>query len=429
MALGLAGIILLLFLLIAGVPLFFSMATVGLTGLALLLGLEKAVASIVLHATSFVSSYTLSVVPVFVLMGYLALRVGISGQLFDFAYKWGGRLPGGLAVAAVGAGGLFAAITGSSAACAAAIGSVSLPEMKKRNYDDGLATGCLAAAGTLGILIPPSIAAVIYAVVADTSVGKQLMAGVIPGVISMVIFAAMIILRCQRNSRLGPRAVGIPWKDSFRSIWGVWPILVVFGTMFGGIYAGIFIPTEAGAGGTLAVFIITVAKRGLNWNNFKEALSESIRVVGMMMAILIGASLFAMFITLSRLPYEIAEFVAGLDFPRMAILILILLPYLPAGMFIDSISLILITVPIMIPVVRQFNFDPVWFGILIVKLVEIGLITPPVAGNLFVIKGIAPDIPFETIAKGAVPFILADLVTLAILIAIPQLSLLIPSLM
>lgn len=426
---GLLGIVLMLVLIAMGVYLALAMAAAGIVGLTIIIGFSPTLGVSALQPYSWVSMYALSAIPLFVLMGHFAYQGGVSRDLYEFAYKWVGRLPGGLAVAsALGCAG-FAAVTGSSSACCAMMGRVALPEMKKYGYQDGLATGSLAASGTLGTMIPPSTGAVVYAVVTNVSVGAVLIAGIIPGIISVVIYMVMIWVRATMDPSLGPPARGVSWSDSFRSIPKVSLPILVFTVTMGGIWGGFFTPTEGGAMGAFATFLIAIARKGMSWSNFKEALADTTGVVGMAFMLFVGASLFGMLITLSGIPTFLAEFFAGLELPRMAILILILVPFIPLGMFIDSLSMVLLTMPVLLPILHQYGFNLIWFSILVRKLTEIGLITPPVGINVYIIKALVPEVPLAVILKGILWFLVMDFLTLAILIAVPELSTWLPATM
>ena len=424
---GLLGIALLLVLIMLGLHIGLAMGLVGVLGIAVLKGLPVAVGVAAFKPYTWSSMYSLSVLPLFVLMGYFALQGGVSRDLYDVAYKWAGRLPGGLAMASVAASAAFGACTGSSIATCAAMGRVSLPEMKRYNYDDKLATGAIAAAGTLGVVMPPSINAVLYAVTCELSVGSQLVAGVIPAIFSALIYMLMILIRAKLTPSLGPPAKGITWVESLRSIWKVSFPVLVFIVMIGGIFAVVFTPTEGGAFGAFATFIIAFVRKGMSWNNFKEALVGSTSIVGLSFLILMAAGLFSAFLALSTIPGSLGSFFAGINLPKTVIVMIMLSIFLPLGMFIDSISMILLIMPTLYPVVQQIGVDPIWFGVLVIVMIEIGLITPPLGINVYVVKGLVPDVPTEDIFKGIAWFVVMDLVTVGILILFPSLSTWLPS--
>jgi tripartite ATP-independent transporter DctM subunit len=419
-----------LFLLLAlGMPIAFTMTLVGFGGLVLLLGLKGALSSLAIMPFDNVLSYLLTVVPMFILMGQLAFYSGISDELFELAHKWLARLPGGLACAGVVGSAMFAACTGSSLATAATMGKIVIPEMEKAGYHPSLASGSIAAAGTLGILIPPSIAVVIYAASSNESVAAMLIAGIIPGIISAVIYMGMIILRVIVKPELAPRTSGFSWKEKFVSIKGVWGLIVLFLLVMGSIYFGWATPTEAGAIGAFGTFLIASVRSRKKLVNLWNACKETVRTTSMIFTIFIGTTLFGFFISRSGLPMALAEVISNLPVHPMIIVIGLFLMYIPLGMFLDTISMILLTTPIVYPVVIALGFNGIWFGIIVIIMCEVALITPPVAFNIYVVKGVVPHIPLEEIIKGVMPFFAMDLLTIAIFIVFPQLILWLPSIM
>lgn len=426
---GLIGIGVLLLLLFFKVPVAISMAVAGFAGFAYLGGIGGALG--VLGASPFANatSYSMSVIPLFVLMGLFAFRAGISQDAYSVAHVWLGRLPGGLAMATIGGCAAFAAVCGSSAATAATMGTVALPEMKKRGYDDALAAGTVAAGGTLGILIPPSITFVIYGVLTEQSVGRLLISGIIPGLLEAALFIVTIYILCRRNPRLGPRGPKTSWKDKFVGLRGVWGVLTLFILVMGGIYMGVFTPTEGGAVGAFGAFLLIIVKRRFTRRTLTDALLETGQMTAMIMFIFIGAMIFSYFLTISQLPMQIANWVAGLQVNKYIVMALILLVYVFLGSAMEAVSIMLVVTPVVFPLVLAMGFDPIWFGVVMVIVVEMGFITPPEGVNMWVIKGIAKDIPLGTIFRGVVPFIIAQLVTIGILIAFPQIALVLPNLM
>lgn len=429
MIVGVLGIVLLLVLIMLGLHIGLAMGLAGILGISMLIGFPTASSLAASKPYTWVSMYTLSVIPLFVLMGYFAFSGGISRELYDVTYKWVGRLPGGLAMASAAACAAFGACTGSSVAGTAAMGRVALPEMKRYHYQDKLATGTLAASGTLGVMIPPSINSVIYAVTCGISVGAQLIAGLLPGILITVLFMVMIWVRSRINPSLGPPARGITWKASFRSIPKVMLPLLVLMAAVGGIYGGIFTPTEGGACGAFATFLIALFRKGMGWTNLKETLAGAAGVVGLTYLILAGAGLFSGFLALSGIPRAMGLFFGGLHLPKTLVVICMLLPFIPLGMFIDSISMILLTMPSLYPAVELLGLDPIWFGVLVIAMVEIGLVSPPLGINVYVIKGLAPEVPIEDIFRGIIWFIVMTLIAVAIIIAFPPIATWLPSTM
>ncbi len=381
------------------------------------------------------SIYSLSIVPLFLLMGQFATRGGMSKALFRAAEAWLGHLKGGVAMAAVGACGGFGAICGSSLATAATMGQVALPELKRCGYSDSLSTGALAAGGTLGILIPPSVVLVIYAVLAEQNIAKLFVAAFVPGVLAAVgyIIAIAIYVRLKPDAA-GERSAA-SYTERFRALVDVWPVVLVFTAVIGGIYAGIFTPTEAAAIGAAGTALIAIVNGGLGWRSFTEALLETAVSTGMIFFIVLGASVFNTFLGFSRLPQEAVVWVTTMGFSPWIILMLVLLCYLVFGCVMDSLSMILLTVPIFFPMMAALDFGlpaeefALWFGILVLIVVEVGLITPPVGMNLFVINSMADKVPVSQTYRGVIPFVISDLVRVGILILFPALSLVLVRLM
>jgi len=424
---GIIGICILFILLALNMYIGMAMALVGFVGMSYLIGFEAGahILSIVPFAEG--SSYTLSVIPLFVLMGQFAFLSGVSSDIYKTVYIWMGHLRGGLAMATILACSGFAAICGSSLATGATMAMVALPEMKKYGYDDRLATGCIAAGGTLGILIPPSIGFIIYGILTELSIGKLFMAGVIPGILLASLFILAIIIQCKKNPSMGPRGPVYSWPARIKSLGGVWGMLLLFMVVMGGIYFGIFTPTEAAGVGAFGAFLIAFLRRKLTLATTLQAIRETGKSTAMIFMIIIGANIFSSFLGLTRLPMELADFMAELPLPRHLILVAIILVYIALGCVMDCIAIMILTVPILFPVIQALQFDPIWFGVLMVIVLEIGLITPPVGLNVFVIKGAAPDVPMTTIFRGIWPFILAALVAMVILVKWPIIATYLPN--
>jgi tripartite ATP-independent transporter DctM subunit len=361
-------------------------------------------------------------------MGSFALTAGLSEKLYRFVYKWLGHFRGGLSMATVGGCAFFAAISGSSVATAATMATVALPEMKKYNYSDTLATGSIAAGGSIGILIPPSVILIIYGIIAEQSIGKLFLAGFIPGVLEAIFYILTIAILVKMDPSLGPRGPKTSFRKKVSGLIDVWEVLILFICVIGGIYSGAFTPTEAAGVGSFGAFFFAVARRKLSWNNFWQSLLDTTKNTGMCFVIVMGAMIFGYFLAVSRVPFDMASFVAELPVNRYFILIIILMVLTMLGCVMDSMAIVLLTIPIFFPVIVRLEFDPIWFGILVVRVTEMGLITPPVGLNVYIIKGIS-GLPMGTVFRGVIPFIIADICHVALLMAYPQISLFLPNLM
>jgi tripartite ATP-independent transporter DctM subunit len=426
---GCIGIGVLILLLFSGIPIGVAMGVTGVAGMLFIAGPQAALGLMERIPYDTTANYAISVVPLFILMGSFCFYAGISQDLYRTMYKWIGHFRGGLAMATVGACASFAAVSGSSLATAATMGTVALPEMKKYKYDDRLATGSVAAGGTIGILIPPSVILILYGIIAEQSIGKLFLAGFIPGVLEAVFYMVTIFILTLHNPAMGPRGPRTSLHEKMASLRDVWIVLVLFLLVIGGIYLGVFSPTEAGGIGAFGAFLFALGRGRLGWANFYRSLIETGKTSAMIFIIVIGATLLGAFLAVTRLPYNLAETVSALPVNRYVILVLILMVYIILGCIMDSMAMVLLTVPIFFPVATALGFDPIWFGIIIVRVTEMGQITPPVGINVFVIKGIAKDVPMGTIFKGIVPFFIADICHVALLVAVPQLSLFLPGLL
>jgi C4-dicarboxylate transporter DctM subunit len=410
-------------------PVGFAMAFIGLIGFSLLIGLEPGLGLLARDFFDIFSSYSLTVIPMFVLMGALAFTTGISTRLYKAGYIIFGRFPAGLALATIAGCAGFAAICGSTNATAASMGKVALPEMKKYGYDDALATGCIAAAGSLGILIPPSTIFLVYGILTEQSIGKLFIAGVLPGIILAVLFGITVILMCFRNPAIAPPGQPTTWKEKADGLFGAGETLLLFLIVLLGLFLGWFSPTQAGAAGAAGVVLIGLIRGHLTWKGFLTGVKDALKISCMIMVIVAGATIFGHFIAITKIPLILADWVSALQIPSVAIMALIVLIYLIGGCFMDSLALITLTIPIFYPVVIALGFDPIWFGVIIVLVTEMGVITPPVGVNVYVIKGIAEDVPIETIFKGIFPFLAALVVEVAILLAFPIVATFLPSFM
>jgi tripartite ATP-independent transporter DctM subunit len=426
---GVLGISALLLLLAAGVHIAFAMATVGFIGLLLTTGTKIALSSLELIPLSATASYTMVAIPLFVLMGNFAFIGGVTKRLFDVGFKWFGRLPGGLGMATTFASAGFAAATGSSVAMVAAMAKISLPEMDRYNYDRDLSLGTIAGAGTLGILIPPSLIAVLYAVLTDVSLGKILVAGFFPGILTAILFMMMIGIRSAINPHLGPRATGVSWKESFRSLPGVSGIVVIVGAVMGSIYLGVATPTEAASVGCLAALLIAALSRNLSWANLKTVLLDSIKVSVMIMTIVVGAAIFTLFLSRAGFAASFISLVTDLHLSPMTTIIIFLAMYIPLGMFFEPYSMLVLTLPITFPIIAALGIDGVWYGIMVIVMVEVSLLTPPVGLNVYVLKGAVCDTNLTQIFRSVIWFIIVDFIVVALLLLFPQIALFLPSVM
>jgi len=427
---GIIGFVILVsMLLFLATPVGIAMGLVGLLGFAYLVGWEPALNILRTVPYLTVSNYSMSVIPLFLLMGALTFYAGISRDLYYTMYRWLGHFRGGLAMATVAACAGFAAISGTSMATAATMATIALPEMKKYKYDDALAVGSVAAGGTMGILIPPSVTMIVFALITEQSVGKLFLAGIIPGILEAVFYMVTIAILCKRNPLIGPPAEKSTFTQKINSLGSTWPVITLFMVVIGGIFMGVFSPTEAGGIGALGAFLFALGKRKLSWSNLYSALLETGKTTAMLFLILIGAKVFGYFLSVSRLPFELADALTMLTYNRYIILGMIMAVYLFLGLFMLPMPLIIITVPIIFPLILSLGFNPIWFGILVVRLVEIGQITPPVGLNLFVVKGVAKDISMGTIYRGVIPFIIADIFHVIMIVSLPQISLFLPGLM
>jgi len=361
-------------------------------------------------------------------MGQVAFHAGISTRLFDAAYKFIGHIPGGLAIAAIGACAAFAAICGSTNATAATMASATLPEMKRFNYQPGLATGAVAAGGSLGILIPPSVIFIIYGILTEQSIGKLFVAGLLPGLLLTILFIVTIIVWTHFKPEIGPKGERAPFKEKIASLSGLIETLILFSLVMGGLFAGLFTPTEAGSIGAFGTIVLALIRKNLSWRGFTAALFETTRITSMVLVIVAGATVFSHFLAVSRIPFDIANWIAELHLPAVAVIFLIILIYLIGGCFIDALALIMLTVPIFYPVVLKLGYDPLWFGVIIVLITQIGVITPPVGANVYVVSGVARDVPLEVIFRGVIPFLIAMVIGTLLLLPFPQVALWLPSL-
>jgi tripartite ATP-independent transporter DctM subunit len=424
---GVLGIAALFLFLAAGMYIGMAMMIAGFLGILIIAGWDAATNLLAILPLDESKSYSLSVIPLFILMGQFAFVSGISSDIYKTVYNWLGHLRGGLAMATVIACAFFAAVSGSSLATGATMGMVTIPEMLKYKYDQRLATGCVAAGGTLGILIPPSIGFVIYGILTEQSIGKLLLAGLLPGVILACLFILAILLLCCFNPEMGPPGASVSWSQRFKSLSGTWGMLVLFTVVIGGIYTGVFTSTEAAGVGAFGALTIMAVKKKLTKPAFLLCLSETGKMTAFIFLIIIGASIFSYFLALTGLPTSLSEFITSLPLPREIILFTIIIGYLILGCIMEVYSIMILTLPIIFPIIEMLEFDPIWFGVVMVIILEVGLITPPIGLNVFVLKGAAPNIPIETIFKGIWPFLIAITLAMILITLFPQIALFLPS--
>lgn len=425
---GIAGCLLLLALLVSSMPVAFAMAIVGFGAFAVLVNPQAAMSLVTADLYETLSSYSLTVIPLFVFMGQICFHVGISRRLFNTAYIWLGPLPGGLAMATVGACTAFGAICGSGPATAATMASVALPEMRRYGYSMELGGGAVAAGGSLGMLIPPSVVFIVYAIMTEQSIGKLFIAGILPGLMIAAMFCGTIYINCRRRPELGPAGPKTTWSQKLISIAGVSETLILFIAVMGGMFLGYFTPTEAAAIGAAGSILIAAAKRQLTLKMLQRALLETARTSCMVLIIVAGAIMFGHFLARTGIPYTLAAWLSQLPLPAFMIIGCIIVFYLIAGCFVDALALVLLTVPIFGPVVGKLGYDPIWFGVIIVVVTQMGVISPPVGVNVYVVSGMERDIPLGTVFRGAMPFLYTLLLAAAILVAFPSISLFLPSL-
>ncbi|MBR9869254.1 MAG: TRAP transporter large permease [Oceanospirillales bacterium] len=403
-------------------PIALAMAATGVIGFGLIVAFEPAFSILEAGPFEILSNYSFSPIPMFILMGVFASKANMSSELFNAARTLFGGWKGGMALAAISACGIFSAISGSSVATAASMSKVAIPEMRKYGYADSLATGTLAAGGTLGIMIPPSIALLLYALITEQSVGDMFIAGLIPGLLGLVLYCVTISLLVYFFPHLARKGESTTIREKIQGMAGFAPFMLVFLMIIGGIYTGTFTPTEAASIGAFITLIIALI-RGMRWKGFCLAVEETLALTSMIFFMIVGAEIFGYFLSVSRVSFFLTEWVGALGLPPYAVLALVLFMFLLLGCVMDSLAMLLLTVPVVLPLILEAGFDPVWFGIIAVITVEVGLITPPVGINVFVIKSMLPQVRLSTIFKGVLPFVLSDFVRLALLVAFPSLAL------
>ena len=418
---GLAAFLLLMFL---GVPIAFTFALVGGIGTITLISFQAGMNNLTVIPFSWATTYSFSCLPMFVLMGFIIAESGITSDLYSAAYKWLGRLPGGLAMASLIACAFFSALSGTAIAAAATIGTICYPEMRRFRYDPGLASGVIATGATMDIMIPPSIPMIIYSMVSEVSVGKMFIAGFGPGLLEVILFCLFIFIMVKRNPSLAPlSAERCSFLEKVKGLKGVVPIIVVFLLVFGGLYGGVFTPTEAGAIGVIASIAVCWVMGRLPWPGLRSALAQSVRLTGTVFMMIIGVMLFNTFIALSGLAVRLSDGVAHLGISPLLFLAIVLFLYLPLGALMDEASMMLLTIPFYMPTVQALGIDPVWFGILIILAWQIGLVAPPVGLIAFVTQGVLKEVPLETVYKGCLPFIAALVIVEIVVLFVPDVAL------
>ena len=428
---GIIGTIVFLILLILRMPVAYAMAIVGFAGFSYMSSPEKAFRVFSQDFYSTFSSYSLTVAPTFILMGFIAFYSGIGMGLFNLANKFVGHLRGGLALAVQLACALFGTVCGSLPATVATMGSIAIPEMKKNKYADSLSTACIAAGASLASLIPPSVLFIVYGIATEQSIGRLFLAGILPGLMHMGIYMATILILTTRNPSLAPVIPKASWGerlDAFRG--GILETGIVFLISLGGLFLGWFTPTEAGAVGAFSIFVVTFLEKRLDYAKLKQALGDTTKLTAMIFLLVAGATVFGRFYAITRIPFELSSWATKLDLPPFLIMGMVIVIYLILGMIIDALPLILLTIPIFYPLVTDtLGYDPIWFGVIILLITSMAVMTPPVGVNVYIVKGVAKDVPLETIFNGIWPFVLADLVAITLLIAFPVIATFLPNLL
>lgn len=426
-SIGVYGLVCMILLLIMGVPVTFALGAVAVIGLSLVAGVDSMLQQTVMVAMQTGTDFILLCIPLFVFMGKMVFHTGIARDLFTCIERWLGRLQGGLLLSSVVTCACFGAITGSSSASVATMAGILRPELKRYNYDDQLSTGAITSAGTLAILIPPSAGFIFYGVLTDTSVGRLFLAGVIPGLISTAVYCIYCWLRCKINPSLGPIGQKYSWKERIVSLKGTWGLLVLFGIVIGGIYGGLCTPTEASAVGVVGVLIISAIQGKLTWANTKKAMIDTAYVAAMIYGIILTGYLMARFLAVTGASQALVDWVATLDLSPYTFLLVTGIIYLILGTMLDMFGLLILTIPFLFPLVQHFAIDPVWFGVFAVIMAEVGLLSPPVGVNVFVMHDAAPDVPMKTIFKGVLPFMIINIGIVVLLTIFPMIALYMPN--
>jgi C4-dicarboxylate transporter DctM subunit len=425
---GLIGLTVLVGVFLSGLPIALTMMLVGFVGFASLVSVEGAVNLLAQNLFEIFASYSMSVIPLFLFMGNIAYNAGISRRLYHTAYKWLGHLPGGLAVATIGACAGFAAVCGSLTASVATMGTVVLPEMQKYKYDQGLATGTVAVGGTLGVLIPPSVIFILYGVQTEQPIGKLFIAGILPGILLTALLSMTIYILCRMEPALGPPGPAVGFKEKIASLTGSIDMLILFVLVIGGLFVGLFTPTEAGSVGALGAVILSLVRGQLTWEGFRSSLFETMRITCMVFLLLYGTTIFGQFLAVTKIPSSLAKWLVSLPLPPVIVMFGILGIYFMGGCFMGGLAFMILTLPVFYPVIMSLGIDPLFFGVLMVLMVEIGSVTPPVGTSVYIISGIS-KVPLEVVFRGILPFLITLIICIGILIAFPQISVFLPNLM
>ena len=431
---GITGIVIMILLFLTRMPVAFVMAIVGFVGFSIMITPNAGLVLLSRNVYEVFGSYDLTTIPLFILMGQLGFNSGISKRLYNVGYKFLGSTRGGLAMATVSACTAFGAVCGSSPATAATMATVGLPEMKRYNYDDELSTGSVASGGGIGMIMPPSVVLIIYGILTEQSIGQLFVAGIFPALLVTILFIITIYIRCSINPEQGPCGEKFTWGEKFKALLGLGETLAVFTLVIGGIFIGLFTPTEAAAIGAFGLLVIAMIRKQITWAGFVKSLMETLRTSCMVMMLIAGAVIFGKFLAVTRIPFEIAGWVSELQMAPYLVMAVVIGIYFIGGCFMDALAFVTLTVPIFFPVVMELGYDPIWFGIIIVMVTEMGVITPPVGINVYVVYGVAKnvleqEIPLEKIFKGIFPFLLAVIVGVILLIIFPKIILFLPQLM
>jgi tripartite ATP-independent transporter DctM subunit len=427
---GCLGTLLVFLLLSLGMPIAFAMFLAGFLGISALASVDAALPAMARAVYETTAHYPYTVIPLFVIMGGFAASSGMTRLMYTAFDRWLGRLPGGLGVATIGACAGFAGVCGSSVATAAAMGVVAIPEMRRFGYNPRLYAGTVAAGGTLGFLIPPSIGFVVYGMLTEQSIGKLLIAGIVPGIVLASAYVAIIMVWAVAKPHMAPSSPEpVSWGEKFSSLLPVWEPLAVFALVVGGIYSGLFTPTEAGGIGATVIFLLALVKKKLTWTVLRSSLLESVRISVMVLFLVAGANVFSTFLALSTVPIQASAWVVALPVSRYVILAIVVLVYLLLGCFLDAISMMVLTMPVIFPVIVNLGFDPIWFGVVAVLMMEAGLLTPPLGLNVFTVAGVAKEAPLESIYQGILPFLLAIIAVVVFLSVFPQVATFLPDAM
>jgi tripartite ATP-independent transporter DctM subunit len=431
---GITGIIIMILMFLTRMPVAFVMASVGFVGFSCMISTDAGLVLLSRNVYETFDSYDLTTIPLFILMGQLGFNSGISKRLYEAGYKFMGNVRGGLAMATVSACTAFGAVCGSSPATAATMATVGLPEMKRYGYDDELATGSVASGGGIGMIMPPSVVLIIYGILTEQSIGALFVAGIFPALLVTLLFILCIYIRCRISPEQGPPGDRFSWPEKLKALLGLGETLIIFTLVIGGIFIGLFTPTEAAAIGAFGMLVIALIRRQITWKGFVKSLMETLRTSCMVLMLIAGAVIFGKFLAVTRIPFEIAGWVAGLEMSPVLVMAVVIGIYFIGGCFMDALAFVTLTVPIFFPVVMELGFDPIWFGIIIVMVTEMGVITPPVGINVYVVYGVAKnvlkeEIPLEKIFKGIFPFLLAVILGVIILIIFPAIILFLPNLM